>query len=80
MFNTVYLITMGGPITSADKPGATSFVMVYMYNQVLGASAANIHYAAIASFAITMFIILAALVFLARALASRGSRVREARA
>lgn len=80
MFNTVFLITAGGPITSAAKPGATSFVMIYMYNQVLGASAANIHYAAIASFAITMFIILGAVTFLARALGTRGSRVKEARA
>jgi arabinogalactan oligomer/maltooligosaccharide transport system permease protein len=80
MFNTVYLITQGGPITNPARPGATSFVMIYMYNQVLGAAAANIHYAAIAAFAITMFIILGALVFLARALALQGSRVREARA
>ena len=80
MFNTVYLITAGGPITNPAKPGATSFVMIYMYNQVLGAAAANIHYAVIASFAITMFIILAALVFLARALGTRGGRVSEARA
>jgi arabinogalactan oligomer / maltooligosaccharide transport system permease protein len=80
MFNTVYLITSGGPITSADKPGATSFVMIYMYNQVLGASAANIHYGAIASFAITMFIVLAAVTFLARALSTQSSRIREARA
>ncbi|HLQ09982.1 MAG TPA: sugar ABC transporter permease [Ktedonobacteraceae bacterium] len=78
MFNTVYLITSGGPIISADKPGATSFVMIYMYNQVLGASAANIHYGAIASFAITMFIVLAAVTFLARALGTQ--RTREARA
>jgi len=80
MFNTVYLITAGGPITSADKPGATSFVMIYMYNQVLGASAANIHYGAIAAFAITMFIVLAAVTFLARALSTQSSRIREARA
>ena len=80
MFNTVYLITQGGPITSADKPGATSFVMIYMYNQVLGASAANIHYGAIAAFAITMFIVLAAVTFLARALSTQSSRIREARA
>jgi arabinogalactan oligomer / maltooligosaccharide transport system permease protein len=80
MFTTVYLITAGGPITDPAKPGATTFIMIYMYNQVLGASAANIHYAAIASFAITIFIILAALVFLARALATQGTRVREARA
>jgi arabinogalactan oligomer / maltooligosaccharide transport system permease protein len=80
MFNTVYLITSGGPIISADKPGATSFVMIYMYNQVLGASAANIHYGAIAAFAITMFIVLAAVTFLARALSTQSSRIREARA
>lgn len=80
MFGTVYLITQGGPITNPDKPGATTFVMIYMYNQVLGASAANIHYAAIASFAITMFIVLGALVFLARALATRSSGISEARA
>lgn len=76
MFTTVYLITAGGPITNPDKPGATTFVMIYMYNQVLGASAANIHYGAIASFAITIFIILGALTFLARALGTRRSEVR----
>ncbi len=80
MFNTVYLITSGGPITNPAKPGATSFVMIYMYNLVLGASAANIHYAQIAAFAITIFIVLGALTFLARALGTQGSRVREARA
>ena len=80
MFGTVYLITQGGPITNPARPGATTFVMIYMYNQVLGASAANIHYAAIAAFAITMFIVLGALVFLARALAARASGISEARA
>ncbi len=76
MFGTVYLITAGGPITSADKPGATTFVMIYIYNQVLGASAANIHYGAIAAFAITIFIVLGALTFLARALGTHRSEVR----
>lgn len=75
MFGTVYLITQGGPITSADKPGATSFVMIYMYNKVLGAAGANIHYAQIATFAITIFIILGTLTFLARSL---GQRNKEA--
>jgi arabinogalactan oligomer/maltooligosaccharide transport system permease protein len=78
MFNTVYLITQGGPITNPDKPGATAFVMIYMYNQVLGAAAANIHYAQIAAFAITIFVILGALVFLSRALGTH--RISEARA
>jgi arabinogalactan oligomer / maltooligosaccharide transport system permease protein len=80
MLTTVYFITMGGPITNPARPGATTFVMIYMYNQVLGATAANIHYGVIASFAITMFIILGALVFLARALAARASGISEARA
>ena len=77
MFNTVYLITAGGPITNAAKPGTTSFVMVYMYNQVLGSGIANVHYAFIASFAITMFIILGAITFMAR---SFGPRKKEASA
>jgi hypothetical protein len=47
-----------------------------MYNQVLGASAANIHYAQIAAFSITVFIILGALTFLARALGTRRSEVQ----
>ena len=76
MFNTVYLITQGGPITNAARPGATTFVMIYMYNQVLGASAANIHYAQIAAFSISIFIILGALTFLARALGTSGSEAR----
>jgi arabinogalactan oligomer/maltooligosaccharide transport system permease protein len=76
MFNTVYLITQGGPITNPDKPGATTFVMIYMYNEVLGATAANIHYAQVAAFAITMFVILGALTFLARALSLGGRTVQ----
>lgn len=65
MFNTVYLITSGGPITNANRPGATTFVMIYMYNQVLGSAAANVHYAEVATFAISVFIILGAITFLA---------------
>jgi arabinogalactan oligomer/maltooligosaccharide transport system permease protein len=33
MFNTVWLITEGGPITRVGKPGATEFVMMYVFNQ-----------------------------------------------
>lgn len=76
MFNTVYLITQGGPITNPARPGATTFVMIYMYNQVLGASAANVHYAQIAAFAITIFIVLGALTFLARGLGTQRSEGR----
>ncbi len=74
MFNTVFLITAGGPITNADKPGATTFVMVYMYNQVLNGGVANIHYAAIASFAITMFVILGAITFMARSFGTKRNK------
>ncbi|WP_376796045.1 carbohydrate ABC transporter permease [Thermogemmatispora sp.] len=71
MFNTVYLITQGGPIVSALRPGATEFVMIYMYNRVLGTTVANPHYGFIASFAITLFVILAALTYLASGPGSR---------
>lgn len=80
MFNTVYLITQGGPIVSALKPGATEFVMVYMYNRILGATVANPHYGFIASFAITLFIILAALTYMASGFGSRSQRRKEAAA
>lgn len=76
MFTTVYLITQGGPITSADKPGFTEFVMIYMYKRILGSDVANPHYAFIAAFAIMMFIILGSATFLARSLGQ--SRRKEA--
>ena len=79
MFTTVWLITQGGPITSPLKPGATTFVMVYMYNQVLGATAANVHYAQIAAFSITIFIILGAITFISRTTGRRAAEAREAR-
>jgi arabinogalactan oligomer / maltooligosaccharide transport system permease protein len=78
MFNTVYLITQGGPIVSAGKPGATTFVMIYMYKQILGTDVANPHYGFIAAFAITTFIILGGLTFLARSIGQQATRRREA--
>lgn len=33
MFNTVWLITDGGPVTAVGQPGATEFVMLYVYKQ-----------------------------------------------
>jgi arabinogalactan oligomer/maltooligosaccharide transport system permease protein len=65
MFTTVFLITQGGPITSAEKPGATSFVMIYVYNLLLGAAGANVHFGLQAAFAMLVFIILVLLVLLA---------------
>ena len=66
MFNTAFLINKGGPFVSADKPGFTEFVMIYMYNRILGTNAANPHYALVAAFSIMLFIILAAMTFLAQ--------------
>jgi arabinogalactan oligomer/maltooligosaccharide transport system permease protein len=74
MFNTVFLINRGGPFISADKPGFTEFVMIYMYNRILGTNAANPHYALVAAFSILLFIILAAATFLARSIAQPGTK------
>lgn len=78
MFNTVFLITSGGPTPDPSKPGFTEFVMIYMYNRILGATVANPHYAAIAAFAITVFIILGALTFFARSIGQQRTRRKEA--
>lgn len=80
MFNTAFLITQGGPVVSAVKPGATEFVMIYMYNRILGSTVANPHYGFVASFAITLFIILAALTFMASGFGARSNKRREATA
>ncbi len=74
MFNTVYLITQGGPIISAAQPGFTEFVMIYMYKRILGADVANPHFGFIAAFAVTLFIILAALTFLAAGFGSNAKK------
>ncbi len=77
-FNTVFLITAGGPTPNPAKPGFTEFVIIYMYNRILGATVANPHYGAIAAFAITVFIILGALTFFARTLGQQRTRRKEA--
>ena len=64
MFNTVYLITTGGPITSPLKPGFTSFVMIYIYLKLFGDTAGNPHYGALAAVAVLIFVILLALTIL----------------
>ena len=78
MFNTVFLITSGGPTPDPSRPGFTEFVMIYMYNRVVGANVANVHYAQIAAFAITVFIVLGALTFFARSLGQQRTRRKEA--
>lgn len=54
MFNTVWLITAGGPIRGANIPGATEFVMIHAYKQVFQSQ--NDGY--IGAFAVIVFIIL----------------------
>lgn len=77
MFNTVYLVTQGGPIFSAAKPGATTFVMIYMYQNILGQNVANVHYGFIAAFAILLFVILAVLTFMAAGVGTKNEPRRE---
>src|ERR1700682_333163 len=52
--NTAFLITQGGPFTSAIKPGATEFVMVYAFREAF--QLFNFGY--IAAFAVVIFMML----------------------
>ncbi len=56
MFNTVYLITGGGPIYAVGKPGATDLVMTFAYKQTFQQG----NYGYIAAFAVIVFLILLA--------------------
>jgi len=53
MFNTVWMITSGGPSRGAGKPGATELVMIYAYKQFQ-----EQNYGKIAAFAIIIFVLL----------------------
>lgn len=54
MFGTAYAMTQGGPLTTADKPGATEFVMIYAYRQI--ATLGN--YGRATAFAVIIFLLL----------------------
>jgi arabinogalactan oligomer/maltooligosaccharide transport system permease protein len=54
MFNTVFLITGGGPIAGVGKPGATDLVMTYAYKQTFQQG----NYGFIGAFAVIIFVIL----------------------
>jgi arabinogalactan oligomer / maltooligosaccharide transport system permease protein len=56
MFNTVFLITQGGPVTGVGKPGATDLVMTYAYSQTFRQG----NYGYIGAFAVIIFLILLA--------------------
>lgn len=66
MFNTVYLITAGGPFTSGNinNPGATEFLMVYMYDRVQNGGNLFINYGHVGAIAVLVFIVLFALTIL----------------
>jgi len=66
MFNTVYLITSGGPFTSGNinNPGATEFLIVYMYDRIENGGNIFINYGNVAAIAILVFIVLFALALL----------------
>src|SRR5690348_7249262 len=51
VLNTAYLITEGGPFTSAAKPGATEFVMVYAFRNAFKL----FNYSYISAFAVVIF-------------------------
>jgi len=54
MFNTVFLITAGGPVNGVGKPGATDLVMTYAYSQTFRLG----NYGYIGAFAVIIFLIL----------------------
>jgi arabinogalactan oligomer/maltooligosaccharide transport system permease protein len=60
MFNTVFLMTAGGPFTNPLKPGPTEFVMIYMYNHIFADTSGNPHYGQIAAFSVLIFFLLLA--------------------
>jgi arabinogalactan oligomer/maltooligosaccharide transport system permease protein len=54
MFNTVWIITAGGPNPSVLRPGATEFVMLYAYKQGIQQN----NYGLMSAFAVVVFILL----------------------
>ncbi len=54
MFNTVFLMTQGGPIYSAGKPGGTDLVMTFAFKQAFRLG----NYGYIGAFALVIFLIL----------------------
>lgn len=55
IFETIYLVTGGGPVTSLTEPGATEFLMVWAYNQ--GFATTKL-FGVVGAFSIVIFIIL----------------------
>ena len=68
MFNTVWLVTNGGPVAGAGKPGATEFVMLHAYKLFQ-----DQNYGRMGAFAVVIFILL----FVATLLSLRVTRITE---
>jgi arabinogalactan oligomer/maltooligosaccharide transport system permease protein len=60
MFNTVWIITAGGPFQAIGKPGSTEFVMLYSYHYGLQQN----NYGLMSAFAVVLFILLFAVTML----------------
>ncbi|HKW08406.1 MAG TPA: sugar ABC transporter permease [Candidatus Dormibacteraeota bacterium] len=73
VLNTAYLITAGGPFISADKPGATEFVLVYAFRNAFK----NFSYGYVSAFSVVIFLLLFAITMLS--LRSTGLVREEAR-
>ncbi|GIV73487.1 carbohydrate ABC transporter permease [Caldilinea sp.] len=58
IFETIYLVTGGGPVTRITEPGATEFLMVWAYNQ--GFSTTK-RFGVVGAFSIVVFLILLAI-------------------
>lgn len=58
IFETIYLVTGGGPVTRITEPGATEFLMVWAYNQGF---ATTKRFGVVAAFSIIVFLILLAI-------------------
>jgi len=56
MFNTVWLMTQGGPRTRPGQPGATELLLVWAYNQ--GFQGQGQRFALVSAFAIVVFLFL----------------------
>jgi arabinogalactan oligomer / maltooligosaccharide transport system permease protein len=71
MFNTVWIITTGGPFTAIGKPGSTEFVMLYSYHYGLQQN----NFGLMSAFAVVLFILLFAVTMLNLRLARAGQGV-----
>jgi arabinogalactan oligomer / maltooligosaccharide transport system permease protein len=68
MFNTVWLVTRGGPSAGAGKPGVTEFVMLYAYRLFQDQS-----FGRMGAFAVIVFILL----FIATLMSLRVTRITK---